>query len=501
MDRLSCPAILKNTPKKILIANRGEIALRILRTAKSMGYRVLSVYSDVDQFHPHVTLADESVCVGPAPSTESYLRAQQIVDLAVKHQCWGVHPGYGFLSENAAFAQALTEKGIVFIGPSPKTISDMGDKVSARALAAQARVPMIPGTQQIDDPKKAEQKAAEIGFPVLIKAKAGGGGKGMRVVHQASEFASAFEMARSEALKAFGDGGVYLEKYLLSPRHVEIQVFADHHGNVATFFDRDCSIQRRHQKIIEEAPAPFLSDATKEKMKEVSIQLCNTVDYRGAGTLEFLVDQQQQFYFLEMNTRLQVEHPVTEWVTGLDLVELQIRAAENEVLSLESQCQGHSIEARIYAEDCKAQFAPSPGKITQLKWPSGPFVRVDSHIEKGSEISLFYDPMIAKISTWGPTRDKAIERMIQALHEFHIEGVMSNRDFLLKTFTTPAFATQAPTTNFIEKEKLLDESGSHNAKDIALAFATAALSQNHAQSSSKTDDKGPSLWWTSGIDW
>ncbi|MCB0327561.1 MAG: ATP-grasp domain-containing protein [Bdellovibrionales bacterium] len=490
---------MKQAPaKKILIANRGEIALRILRCAKMMGYQVLSVYSEADQHAPHVRLADESICLGPAASSESYLKIEKLVEIAQKHQCWAVHPGYGFLAENQSFAKALEDKGIVFIGPMPQTIADMGDKVSARKIATQAGLPMIPGSSTLDSAQNAQEYAEKIGYPVLIKAKAGGGGKGMRVVHESSQIKQAFELAQSEAQKAFGDPGVYVERYLESPRHVEVQVFADHHGKVWTLFDRDCSIQRRHQKIIEEAPAPFFSDETREKMAKASQALCMQVKYRGAGTLEFLVDHEENFYFLEMNTRLQVEHPVTEWVTGQDLVALQILAAENKKLALEPRCQGHSIEVRIYAEDCDQNFAPSPGKVTDVSWPSGAFVRVDSYVEKGSEISLFYDPMIAKISTWGVDREAATQRMIWALKEFSISGVISNRDFLLRALQEPAFSQSAPTTNFIETHQLVENSQTLSQEELALAYAAAVLVGSDDQKIA-TPLQQASNWWRSGI--
>ena len=490
---------MKSPKKKILVANRGEIALRVIRTIRAMGHSPVAVYSEADAFLPFVRLADEAYLLGPAPSTESYLNADKIFEICKQAKVDAIHPGYGFFSENRSFSEACKKNGIIFIGPLPQTISDMGDKVSARNWASRAGVPMTPGTDQLKDAQEALEFSKKIGFPVLLKAKAGGGGKGMRRVEKESDVVEAYTRASSEALKAFKDGTMYIEKCLVHPRHIEIQVFCDHHGNVYTFSERECSIQRRHQKIIEEASAPFLSDKTKAAMSEVSKQLCKAVNYQGAGTLEYLVDKDENFYFLEMNTRLQVEHPVTEWVTGLDLVELQIRAAFGEKIILDEKDykpKGHSIEVRIYAEDADNNFFPSPGKLKNVIWPQGTGVRIDSGIESGSEITLFYDPMIAKISTWHATREGAIARMVQALRETRLEGVTTNKDFLLKILTHPDYISGKTSTTFVEEHMPLKSHAEASDEEWAAAFATGALQTHTKKYHPRSTTSG---WWKSSL--
>lgn len=484
--------------KKILVANRGEIALRVIRTIRALGHSPIAVYSEADASMPFVRLADEAYLLGPAPSVESYLNIEKIFEVCKKAKVDAIHPGYGFFSENRIFAECCKKEGIIFIGPDPQTISDMGDKVSARNWAKKANVPMTPGTDQLKDAQEALTFSKKIGFPVLLKAKAGGGGKGMRRVEKESDVMDAYTRASSEALKAFKDGTMYIEKCLVRPRHIEIQVFCDHHGNVYTFADRECSIQRRHQKIIEEAQAPFLSEKTRMAMSEVSKQLCKAVNYRGAGTLEYLVDRDENFYFLEMNTRLQVEHPVTEWVTGLDLVELQIRAAFGEKILLKDpdyKPKGHSIEVRIYAEDPDNNFFPSPGRLQNVTWPQGTGIRIDSGIESGSEITLFYDPMIAKISTWHETREGAIARMIQALRETRLEGVTTNKEFLLQILSHSDYVSGKTSTTFVE-ENMPFSFHEPSEDEWAAAFATVALHNQTYRTHSRSTTSG---WWKSSL--
>ena len=490
---------MSNAKKKILVANRGEIALRVIRTIRTLGHSPIAVYSEADASSPFVRLADEAYLLGPAPSVESYLNMDKIFEICKQTKVDAIHPGYGFFSENKSFAERCKKESIVFIGPEPQTISDMGDKVQARNWAKKAGVPMTPGTDQLKDAQEALKFSKQVGFPVLLKAKAGGGGKGMRRVEKEGDVIDAYTRASSEALKAFKDGTMYIEKCLVHPRHIEIQVFCDHHGNVYTFSDRECSIQRRHQKIIEEAQAPFLSEKTKKAMSEVSKQLCKAVNYHGAGTLEYLVDRDENFYFLEMNTRLQVEHPVTEWVTGLDLVELQIRAAFGEKIKLEEKdCtpKGHSIEVRIYAEDPDNKFFPSPGTLKNVVWPHGTGIRIDSGIEPGSEISLFYDPMIAKISTWHETREGAIQRMIQALRETRLEGVITNKDFLLQILSHPDYVSGKTSTTFVEENMPFNTLENATPDEWAAAFATAALMTFNTKQHSRSTTSG---WWKSSL--
>ncbi len=438
---------------KVLIANRGEIAVRIIRSLKELGIRSVAVYSEADRRALHVRMADEAYCVGPAPSAESYLKSDVILEIAKKSGAQAIHPGYGFLSENAEFATQCAEAGIVFIGPPPAAIDAMGEKTRARQLMLEAGVPLVPGTQEaIEDVAVIKKLADEMGFPVLVKAAAGGGGKGMRRVDRPEDLEAAFVGARREALSAFGNGAVYLEKYVVHPKHVEIQVLADTHGNVVHLFERDCSVQRRHQKIIEEAPCPVLSEEVRQKMGAVAVKAAKAVGYVGAGTLEFLLDADQNFYFLEMNTRLQVEHPITEMITGLDLVRWQLKIAAGERLSFgqeDVKRRGAAIECRIYAEDPDGGFMPCPGELKYVQEPAGPGVRVDSGVYSGSEVTVFYDPMIAKLIVWGEDREHAIARMRRALREYVVYGIKTNVAFHDEVLADEGFVRGDYDTEFV----------------------------------------------------
>jgi len=446
---------------RVLIANRGEIAVRVIRACRDEGIESVAVYSDPDRGARHVRLADFAVRLGPAPSSESYLLADKVLEAAKSSGADAIHPGYGFLSENAAFARAVEEAGLAWIGPPPKAIEVMGDKGTARAAAVKADVPVVPGTQPVTD-EEAMAAAESIGFPVLIKAVAGGGGKGMRRVEKAEDLATALQLARSEARNAFGNDSVYIEKFLAKPRHVEIQIFSGADGEAIHLGERDCSTQRRHQKLIEESPSPVVSDVLRERMGRVARAVADAVAYQGAGTVEFLVDPEDRgedgefkFYFLEMNTRLQVEHPVTELVTGLDLVRLQFAVARGEGLPLnqeEVRLSGHALECRLYAEDAAAGFVPSPGTLSAFLPPDGPGVRCDSGVEAGDEISIHYDPMIAKLLTWGRDRSEAIARMKRALSEFEISGVKTSVPFHLHLLAKPAFVEGAVHVNHVDEE-------------------------------------------------
>jgi 3-methylcrotonyl-CoA carboxylase alpha subunit len=440
--------------RKILIANRGEIACRVIRTAHAMGLETVAVYSDADAAAPHVREATQAIHIGPSPAAESYLLAEKIIDAARRTGADAVHPGYGFLSENAQFAEQCASAGIIFIGPTPDAIRAMGLKDQAKKIMKLAGVPVVPGYQGDDQTLDRLQRAAQaVGFPMLIKAVAGGGGKGMRRVNDAAEFQENLVACQREAMRAFGNDNVLLEKYLIDPRHIEVQVFADTHGNVVHLFERDCSIQRRHQKIIEEAPAPGLSPDMRTAMGEAAVQAAKAIHYTGAGTVEFIVDS-SGFYFMEMNTRLQVEHPVTEAITGLDLVEWQIRVARGErlpKLQEELTHKGAAVEVRLYAEDADNGFLPSTGKLSLLDMPQDkPGVRIDSGVETGSDISIFYDPMIAKIISYGPDRASAIEKLLGALESTVVEGVKTNRAFLSRVLASQPFRDAKLTTGFIE---------------------------------------------------
>lgn len=443
--------------KKILIANRGEIACRVIKTARRMGIGTVAVYSTADKDALHVSLADEAVCIGPPPSAQSYLVIDKLLDACQKTGAEAVHPGYGFLSENATFAQRLQEAGITFIGPDPHAITSMGDKITSKQLARDAGVNTIPGyAEVIPNAQMAASVARDVGYPVMLKASAGGGGKGMRVAYDDDQCRDGFERATNEAISSFGDGRVFLEKFVEQPRHIEIQVLGDRHGNVIYLGERECSLQRRHQKVIEEAPSPLLDEATRRAMGGQAVALARAVNYSSAGTVEFIVDQARNFYFLEMNTRLQVEHPVTEYVTGLDLVELMIRVAAGEPLPISQEnvtLRGSAIEARIYAEDPFRNFLPSVGRLVRYLPPAdSDAVRVDTGVFEGGEVPIHYDPMIAKLITFGNDRDQAIDRMRDALNEFYIRGVSHNISFLGALINLPRFAAGQLTTNLIAEE-------------------------------------------------
>ena len=444
--------------KKILIANRGEIACRVIRSARAMGIATVAVYSDADRDALHVQMADEAVNIGPAPTAESYLVIDNILKAIKDTGADAVHPGYGFLSENTHFAQALEKAGVAFIGPGPKAITAMGDKIESKKLANAAKVSCVPGhPDAIADVKEAVKVANDIGYPVMLKASAGGGGKGMRIAWNAEEAEDGFIRATNEAKSSFGDDRVFVEKFIEDPRHIEIQIIADKHGNTIYLGERECSIQRRHQKVIEEAPSPFLDEKTRKAMGEQAVALAAAVDYHSAGTVEFIVDKDKNFFFLEMNTRLQVEHPVTEYITGLDLVELMIRVADGEKLPFKQEdvkLTGWAIESRIYAEDPFRNFLPSIGRLVKYRPPveEQDAVRVDTGVYEGGEISMYYDPMIAKLITYGPDREAATERMQRALDEFLIDGVQHNIPFLNALMTHPRFIEGRLTTNLIAEE-------------------------------------------------
>lgn len=441
--------------KKILVANRGEIALRVMRTARKMGIKTVAVYSEADRNAPHVRFADEAVLLGPPPSNQSYLVIDKIIAAAESTGADAIHPGYGFLSENSIFAQAVEKNGITFIGPNTKAIEIMGSKLAAKDAVKAYDIPMVPGIDKaIIDPIKAIAIAKEIGFPILIKASAGGGGKGMRIVEKEEELEEQMNRAISEATSAFGDGSVFIEKYVSSPRHIEIQVLADTHGNVVHLFERECSIQRRHQKVVEEAPSSVLTPELRKAMGLDATKVAQACDYVGAGTVEFLLDADLNYYFLEMNTRLQVEHPVSEMITGVDLVEQQIRVARGEKLSFSQEdlkIKGHSMELRIYAEDPLNDFLPSVGTLSTYRPPHGQGIRVDDGYEEGMEIPIYYDPMIAKLITYAPTRSEAIQKMREAIQQYHIEGIQTTLPFGHFVFEHDAFISGNFNTHFVKK--------------------------------------------------
>ena len=441
--------------RKVLVANRGEIAVRIMRSCREMGIRTVGVFSDADRKAMHVLYADEAYHIGPSPSAESYLNMDRILEVAKQSKADAIHPGYGFLSENAVFSEKCQKAGIKFIGPGPYAISQMGDKITARKTMIAAGVPVVPGTESaITSEAEAIKTVNEVGLPVMIKASAGGGGKGMRLVKKEADIKSSIRAARSEAKSAFGDDAVYIEKYIESPHHIEFQILADQHGNVIHLFERECSVQRRHQKIIEETPSPILTPAIREEMGKAAVAAAKAVDYEGAGTIEFIVDNNLNYYFLEMNTRLQVEHPITERVVGVDLVKEQIHIASGEKLSYkqeELKQNGHAIECRVYAEDAANNFMPAPGKVTHIAIPYGVGVRVDGYIYEGFEIPIYYDPLIAKLIVWGRDRKDAIERTIRALQEFKIAGVKNSLNFLENIMTAPDFVKGNYTTHFIDE--------------------------------------------------
>lgn len=440
-----------------MVANRGEIAVRIMRSCREMGIETVAVYSDADRSSLHVRYATEAYHIGPSASSESYLRMDKILEVARLSGADAIHPGYGFLSENARFPQLCREAGITFIGPSSASIEAMGDKISARKRMIAAGVPVVPGTtEKITDEEEAIKIIREIGLPVMIKASAGGGGKGMRLVKKEEDITAAIRSAKSEAQTAFGDDALYIEKYIESPHHIEFQVLADRYGNAVHLFERECSVQRRHQKVVEETPSPIMTPEVREKMGATAVAAAKAANYEGAGTIEFIVDSQLNFYFLEMNTRLQVEHPITERVVGVDLVREQIRVAEGHPLPFkqkELKMNGHSMECRIYAEDTDNNFMPNPGKITHITEPMGLGVRTDGYIHEGYTIPIYYDPMISKLIIWGRTREEVIDRMRRALFEYKISGVKTSIKYLVKIMETPDFRNGTYDTHFIEKNE------------------------------------------------
>lgn len=461
--------------KKILVANRGEIAIRVMKTARKMGIKTVAVFSEADRNAPHVRFGDEAICIGEAPSNKSYLSIEKIIDAAKKLQVDAIHPGYGFLSENADFAEKVEQNNIIFIGPKSGAMRMMGSKLAAKDAVKNYNIPMVPGIDRaVTDPKEAANIAREIGFPILIKASAGGGGKGMRIVENEDEVEEQMNRAISEATSAFGDGSVFIEKYITSPRHIEIQVLADSHGNILHFFERECSIQRRHQKVIEEAPSSILTPELRQKMGDAAIKVAKSCDYLGAGTVEFLVDEHLNFYFLEMNTRLQVEHPVTELITGVDLVELQIKIARGEAIPFKQEdlkINGHALELRVYAEDPMNDFLPSVGHLSTYKIPVGDGIRVDNGFEEGMDIPIYYDPMLSKLITYGKTREEAIQLMIDAIINYKIEGVFTTLPFGKFVCEHEAFRTGKFDTHFVKNyytPKLLQKGLDEEAKIAAL---------------------------------
>ncbi|MGQ7854686.1 acetyl-CoA carboxylase biotin carboxylase subunit [Pedobacter sp. WC2501] len=445
-----------HTPiSKLLIANRGEIALRIMRSAKEMGIKTVAVFSEADRNALHVRYADEAVCIGPAPSNQSYLVGEKIIAACKLTGAEAIHPGYGFLSENANFAQKVADAGLILVGPSPQAMETMGNKLSAKAAALKYNIPMVPGTEEaIQDVNEAKQRAIEVGFPILIKAAAGGGGKGMRIVERAEDFEEQMQLAVSEATSAFGDGAVFIERYVTSPRHIEIQVLGDNHGNIIHLFERECSVQRRHQKVVEEAPSAVLTEEIRQQMGKCAVDVARSVNYTGAGTVEFILDENLDFFFLEMNTRLQVEHPVTELITGIDLVKEQLKIASGEKLSFSQEdlkISGHAIELRVYAEDPANNFLPDIGVLQTYSTPKGNGVRVDDGFEQGMEIPIYYDPMIAKLITYGKDREEAIERMVRAIEEYDITGIETTLGFGKFVMQHEAFKTGNFDTHFVGK--------------------------------------------------
>ncbi len=495
--------------RKILIANRGEIALRILRACRELGISVVSVYSDADRAAPHVVEADEAYRLGAAPATESYLRGDLILDLARRTGANAIHPGYGFLSENADFAQACEQAGIKFIGPPSSAMRSLGSKTNARQAADEAGMPRTPGcVHALASPEEALDIAAGVGYPVMLKAAAGGGGKGMRAVYRAEDLPSAFASASSEAERAFGSGEVYLEKLIERPRHIEIQVLADEHGHCVSLGERECSVQRRHQKVIEEAPSAVVSEKLRRRMGEAAVRLALSAGYTNAGTIEFLLDDKQNFYFLEMNTRLQVEHPVTELVTGYDLVHLQIRIAQGEPLPFtqkDVQLRGHAIECRIYAEDPANGFMPSPGRITRLLQPGGPGIREDCGVYEGWVVPMDYDPMLSKLIAFAPTRELAIARMLRALDEYVIGGIRTNLDLFRRILRDADFCAARIDTGYLDRLLAASAAAPDISRDGAAvampAVAAAALfevTRNLANGASHNSHSPVSPWKSIG---
>jgi propionyl-CoA carboxylase alpha chain len=490
--------------KKLLVANRGEISLRIMKTAKEMGIKTVAVFSEADRLSPHVKFADEAVCLGPAPSAQSYLLGEKIIKVCKELEIDAIHPGYGFLSENADFAKKVSDAGLIFIGPSPKSIEVMGSKLAAKQAVGKYDIPLVPGTEEaISDIPEAKRIAAKIGYPILIKASAGGGGKGMRIVENEGEFEEQMDRAISEAISSFGDGAVFIEKFITSPRHIEIQILGDQQGNVVYLFERECSIQRRHQKVIEEAPSSVVSPKMRKAMGEAAVGVAKACDYYGAGTVEFIVDDQLNFYFLEMNTRLQVEHPVTEMITGKDLVKEQILIAEGNPLSFSQEdlkINGHSVEVRVYAEDPKNNFLPDIGTLETYKRPQGPGIRVDDGFEEGMKIPIYYDPMIAKLITHAETRKSAIDRMIRAIDEYQITGIQTTLSFCKFALEHEAFTSGNFDTKFVEryfKPEVLEHEFSVEEKELLAALGVEFFEKSQSGIKQKLElnsEKEESAW-------
>ena len=472
--------------KKILVANRGEIALRVMRTARRMGIATVAVYSDADRNAPHVRYADEAYHLGPAPSRDSYLRIDKILAAAQDSGADAIHPGYGFLSEKAEFSQAVQDAGLIFIGPPPSAIETMGSKLAAKEAVIPFDIPMVPGSKEaITDPNEAARLAEEIGYPVLLKASAGGGGKGMRIVDKPEDLKDQLTRASSEAEAAFGDGSVFLEKYITSPRHIEVQILADHHGQVVYVFERECSIQRRHQKVVEEAPSAFVTPEVRKAIGEAAVNVARSCAYTNAGTVEFLMDADRNFYFLEMNTRLQVEHPVSEMISGLDLVEWQIRIARGEPLGFQQEdlsISGHSFELRVYAEDPENDFLPSTGVLTTYQEPTGPGIRVDSGFEEGMEVPIYYDPMLSKLIVYGQDREEALQRLRQAIRDYTVEGVATTLPFGLFVADHPAFISGDFDTHFVPQYFERGSIPAHRESTAIVAGRFAAwLAKSHTE--------------------
>ncbi len=490
--------------KKLLVANRGEISLRIMRTAKEMGIATVAVYSEADRLAPHVLFADEAVCLGPPPSNQSYLLGDKIIEHCKKLGVDAIHPGYGFLSENAGFARKVTDAGIIFVGPSPEAIEIMGSKLAAKQAVSKYDIPLVPGTEEaISDIPAAKEKAMEIGYPILIKASAGGGGKGMRIVENEAEFEEQMQRAVSEAESAFGDGAVFIEKFITSPRHIEIQILGDQHGNTVFLFERECSIQRRHQKVIEEAPSAVVTPEMRKAMGEAAVGVAKACDYYGAGTVEFIVDEKLNFYFLEMNTRLQVEHPVTEMITGKDLVREQILVAEGNSLSFsqeELKINGHALEVRVYAEDPKNNFLPDIGRLITYQRPQGAGIRVDDGFSEGMDIPIYYDPMIAKLITHAENRSAAIQKMNRAIEDYKISGIQTTLGFCKFAINHEAFVSGDFDTKFVERyytpEKLIVDF-SEEEEELLAALAVTFFEKGKAaldKSSLKDQPAKESAW-------
>ncbi|MEM6829224.1 MAG: acetyl-CoA carboxylase biotin carboxylase subunit [Bacteroidota bacterium] len=463
---------------KIVVANRGEIAIRVMRSAKEMGIATVAVYSEADTLLPHASYADESICIGPAPASQSYLVQDKIIEACKQTGADAIHPGYGFLSENASFAERVKKEGIQFIGPSPEAIRVMGDKLTSKQTVKKFGVPLVPGMDEpINDVDIAKKVANEIGYPVMIKASAGGGGKGMRIVHDAGDFEEQMERAMSEAKNSFGNDEVFVEKFIGSPKHIEVQILGDQHGNIVHLFERECSIQRRHQKVIEEAPSALLTPERRKQIGEAAVNVAKSCKYYGAGTVEFIADENLDFYFLEMNTRLQVEHPVTELITGIDLVKEQIKIAEGSALPFKQEdldIHGHSMEVRIYAEDPENNFLPDTGVLSTYKRPQGAGIRVDDGYEEGLEVSIYYDPMIAKLISHGKDRTEAIERMKRAIKEYDIAGVKTTLPFCDYVLDHPEFRNGTFTTKFVEQHFTPDKLKKEISEELAQVLAVAA---------------------------